>query len=75
MEQAVRSQRCDSCGETIWRQDTWFQCPDCFALSTAYGGLFTHAKGAPSDFMAAVRAAGWTPGQSGMGGKRGKLSG
>ena len=34
--------RCDNCFGTIHRDGTWFQCPECGALSTSYGGLFTH---------------------------------
>lgn len=34
---------CDVCGSgTIWRKGQWFQCDNCGALSTAYGGRFTH---------------------------------
>ena len=34
--------RCDNCYGTIHRDGIRFQCPECGALSTAYGGLFTH---------------------------------
>lgn len=38
----IPAQQCDNCGETIWRWGTWFQCPNCGAQTTEYGGLFTH---------------------------------
>jgi len=47
-------QQCGKCGNTIWKQVDWYQCPDCFALSTSYGGLFTHATGASKEFLDAV---------------------
>lgn len=35
---------CEACGKTMWKEGHWFQCPDCGALSTQYGGTFTHCK-------------------------------
>lgn len=34
--------QCGACHKTIWRKAAWFECPDCGAMSTSYGGLFTH---------------------------------
>ena len=31
---------CDSCDGTIFRRGVWFQCPDCGAMSTQYGGCY-----------------------------------
>ena len=35
---------CEQCRGMIFRKDQWFQCPDCGALTTAFGGLFTHVE-------------------------------
>lgn len=32
--------QCSACGETLFKQGHWIQCPDCGALSTAYGGSY-----------------------------------
>ena len=48
--------QCNNCGGSIWRQDQWFQCIKCGALSTAYGGLFTHVTVPNAEFKAAVLA-------------------
>ena len=53
---------CQTCGGTIWRQDKWFQCPDCGEKSTEWGGhfpalLFCGEKVGPApEFKAAVDA-------------------
>lgn len=44
---------CPVCHGTIWKHRQWRQCPDCGALTTEFGGIFTHASPVP-DFVAAV---------------------
>ncbi len=46
------NQQCGNCHNTIYRQGDWFQCPDCGALSTQFGGLFTHAGRASDVWIA-----------------------
>ena len=41
-------QQCGACSSVIYKKGEWRQCPDCGALTTAFGGLFMHA-GVASD--------------------------
>lgn len=48
------SSQCGACKTgTFYRKDSLFQCPDCGALSTAFGGTFTHNGPASADWIAA----------------------
>jgi uncharacterized Zn finger protein (UPF0148 family) len=53
----IPSQQCDNCLKTIYRKDHRFQCPDCGARSTQYGGLFTHAGKASQEWIDACAEA------------------
>jgi len=43
--------QCPNCiSSTIYRQEHWFQCPSCGALSTVWGGYFYHAGQASGEW-------------------------
>jgi hypothetical protein len=48
---------CNNCHGTIYKKDDWFQCPSCGALSTKYGGLFTHGGTASQEWIDSCKAA------------------
>ena len=38
----IPTMQCQSCEGTIFRVDTWFECPDCGCKSTEFGGVFPY---------------------------------
>lgn len=62
MDNPVPVKPCQNCGRVIWRQGSWFQCPDCGCLSTTYGGYYANLGkdgkelGAMPEFRDAVDA-------------------
>lgn len=38
-------EQCQYCKKTIYRDDNWYQCPDCGTRTTANGGYFPPIEG------------------------------